>query len=48
VVGISCVTTPACGVGSEPITHDDVIRATGAAAGRIAALVAGMIERLPP
>jgi purine-nucleoside phosphorylase len=43
VLGISIVSNPAAGLSDEPINHQDVLAATGAAAARVGALLADLL-----
>jgi purine-nucleoside phosphorylase len=45
VLGISIVSNPAAGLSDEPINHQDVLAATGAAAARVGALLADLLSR---
>jgi purine-nucleoside phosphorylase len=45
VLGISIVSNPAAGLSDEPINHQDVLAATGAAAARVGALLAELLSR---
>jgi purine-nucleoside phosphorylase len=45
VLGISIVSNPAAGLSDEPISHQDVLAATGAAAARVGALLADLLSR---
>jgi purine-nucleoside phosphorylase len=45
VLGISIVSNPAAGLSDEPIDHQDVLAATGAAAARVGALLADLLSR---
>jgi purine-nucleoside phosphorylase len=46
-LGISTVTTLACGIGAEPLSHAEVMEVANAVRGELAALVEGIVERLP-
>jgi purine-nucleoside phosphorylase len=45
VLGISIVSNPAAGLSDEPISHQDVLAATGAAAARVGTLLAALLSR---
>jgi purine-nucleoside phosphorylase len=45
VLGISIVSNPAAGLSAEPINHQDVLAATGAAAARVGALLSDLLSR---
>jgi purine-nucleoside phosphorylase len=45
VLGISIVSNPAAGLSDEPINHQDVLAATGAAAARVGTLLAELLAR---
>jgi purine-nucleoside phosphorylase len=45
VLGISIVSNPAAGLSDEPINHQDVLAATGAAAARVGTLLAELLSR---
>lgn len=47
VLGLSLVANPAAGVSAEPLSHEEVTRAAAAGAARMAALLGGVIGRLP-
>ena len=47
VLGISLVTNLAAGIGGEPLDHREVLEAGRAAAGRMGALLAAVVPRLP-
>jgi len=46
VLGISLVTNPAAGIGDQPLSHDDVLEAGRAAAGRCGRLLAAVVTRI--
>ena len=46
-LGISTVTNLACGIGAEPLSHAEVMEVANAVRGELAALVEGIVERLP-
>jgi purine-nucleoside phosphorylase len=46
VLGLSCITNLASGLGGAPITHAEVIETTAAAAGQFETLVAGVVAAL--
>jgi purine-nucleoside phosphorylase len=46
ILGISLVTNLAAGIGSQPLSHDDVLRAGLAAAGRCGRLLAAVVARI--
>ncbi len=46
VLGFSCVTNPATGLSSSPLSHDDVLETTARAAGAFVRLVSGVVERI--
>jgi purine-nucleoside phosphorylase len=46
VLGLSCVTNWACGLSTEPITHEDVLATTARVAARMQSLVAGVLVEL--
>lgn len=46
VLGISCITNPAAGVGAHPIVHDDVIATGRRVRNSFVSLLEGIIERL--
>jgi purine-nucleoside phosphorylase len=46
VLGLSCVTNLACGIGAGPITHADVLETTALAAAKFQSLVTGVVERI--
>ena len=46
VLGISCITNLACGLSPAPITHEEVLETSARAAGRFAALIRRVLERL--
>nr|WP_231639746.1 purine-nucleoside phosphorylase [Mycobacterium sp. Marseille-P9652] len=46
VLGVSLVTNMAAGIGGEPLSHAEVLRAGAASAARLGALLARIIERL--
>jgi purine-nucleoside phosphorylase len=46
VAGVSCVTNLACGIGTAPVDHDDVLAVTREAAGRFEALVMEWVREL--
>jgi len=46
VLGISLISNPAAGLSSEPLVHDEVIRAGKLAAGALSTLVRGILSRL--
>ena len=46
VLGISTITNPAAGVGSEPLDHDDVLEVGARVRDRLAALVEGIVADL--
>jgi purine-nucleoside phosphorylase len=46
VLGISLVTNHAAGISRTPIDHREVLEAGAAAAPRMAALLAGVLERM--
>lgn len=45
-LGISCITNLAAGLGTEPLTHDEVIEVGARARDRLAALVRGVLPRV--
>lgn len=47
VLGVSLVTNLAAGIGGQPLSHVDVLSAGAAAASRMGALLALILERLP-
>ena len=46
VLGFSCVTNLACGLADAPITHEEVIETTAKVAGRLQAIVRGVVATL--
>jgi purine-nucleoside phosphorylase len=46
-LGISTVTNLACGIGAQPLSHADVMQVANAVRGELAALVEGIVARLP-
>jgi purine-nucleoside phosphorylase len=46
VLGLSLVTNRAAGLGSGPLSHDEVLRVTAAAAARLSSLLARVLPRL--
>lgn len=46
VLGISCITNYACGLGGAPITHDEVIETTARVAAHLQNLVRGIVAQL--
>jgi purine-nucleoside phosphorylase len=46
VLGFSCVTNFACGLAAAPISHEEVIETTARVAGRLQAIVRGVVETL--
>lgn len=46
IVGISCISNPACGISPTPLSHAEVQAAADAAAPRFQALVTRIIERI--
>ena len=44
VVGLSCISNRAAGLARDPLSHDEVIRAGAAAAGRLAKLLGSVCE----
>lgn len=46
-LGISTVTNLACGIGAQPLSHAEVMEVANAVRGELAALVEGIVERLP-
>jgi purine-nucleoside phosphorylase len=46
-LGISTVTNLACGIGAQPLSHADVMEVANAVRGELAALVEGIVARLP-
>ena len=46
VLGFSCVTNPATGLSSSPLSHADVLETTARAAGAFVRLVSGVVERI--
>jgi len=47
VIGISLVTNLAAGIGTEPLSHDEVTEAAARAKGRFAGLLTELITRIP-
>jgi len=47
VLGISCVTNYACGVGSAPLSHEEVLATAARVADRFQGLVKGIVRGLP-
>ena len=47
VIGISLVTNLAAGIGTEPLSHDEVTETAGKARARFAALLKDLIPRIP-
>ena len=48
VLGISLVTNPAAGIADHPLSHDEVLQAGQAAAGRCGRLLADIVARIDP
>ena len=48
VLGISLVTNPAAGISDHPLSHDEVLQAGQAAAGRCGRLLADIVARIDP
>jgi purine-nucleoside phosphorylase len=46
VLGISLVSNPAAGLSEQPLAHEDVLAATGAAAARVGTLLAELLPRI--
>ncbi len=46
-LGISTVTNLACGIGAQPLSHAEVMDVANAVRGELAALVEGIVARLP-
>ena len=46
VLGISCITNPAAGIGQGTLSHVDVQHAADLAGARLQALIAGVVERI--
>jgi purine-nucleoside phosphorylase len=46
VLGVSCVTNLACGLGADPISHAEVLETTALAAAKFQNLVKGVVGRL--
>ncbi len=46
VVGISCITNMACGIGTAALTHDDVLETTRRVAGQFQGVVRELVARL--
>lgn len=47
VAGISCITNLACGLATQPITHEEVLASSDRAAASFKAVVRGLVARLP-
>ena len=46
VVGLSCITNPAAGLGAQPLAHADVVRIGAAAAENVAEIVSRALPAL--
>jgi purine-nucleoside phosphorylase len=46
VLGFSCITNLACGLSSQPITHDEVLETTARVATKFEGLICGVVSRL--
>ena len=46
IIGISCISNPACGISQDPLSHEEVKKAADAAAPKFQTLVTDIIKEI--